>query len=247
MGLDSLKKIGYRYEKILPKTLKSTSAFLWVATFVFVGFLGGGEVEARKKSKMEICHYDEDKGIFELIFVNGNAIRAHLDNHGDIFPGGTDGTITLDGDCNEVVLHRTLARAYIDRDRSGSFNAAQDVVIAELIDTNDDNMASAGDTVVLNEYPLDFDPCPDPQGTCTETGKFNPVVPLIGTQATNSNSSLSVTIASQTQYVWTKGLTFELFSANDGLGDRALIFDDTAAVLPNILDVDVVEQSPTLI
>lgn len=41
---------------------------------------------AAPASKMDICHYDEETGLFHLINVSGNAIDAHM-AHGDFTPG----------------------------------------------------------------------------------------------------------------------------------------------------------------
>ena len=49
-----------------------------------------------------------------------------------------------------------LAVAYINVDGIDGYDPEADVLIAKLVDTNDDSAVSVGDTVVTNEYPLDY-------------------------------------------------------------------------------------------
>lgn len=57
------------------------------------GFIGGGAaltaarmtgpVSAAPAPKVTICHFSEDTGTFAPITISGNAVDAHLTNHGD--------------------------------------------------------------------------------------------------------------------------------------------------------------------
>ena len=51
-----------------------------------------------------------------------------------------------------------LAVVYTDIDGVDGYDESVDVLISKLLDTNDDGVPSVGDTVVNNQYPLDFGP-----------------------------------------------------------------------------------------
>jgi len=51
---------------------------------------------------------------------------------------------------------RVFAIAYSNLDGVAGFNAASDVLIAKLVDTNQDNSLDAGDTVLMGRYPINF-------------------------------------------------------------------------------------------
>jgi hypothetical protein len=54
--------------------------------------------------------------------------------------------------------HQMLAVAYSNLDGVDGYDpAGSDVLIAKLVDTNDDGVPSVGDTVVADRYPVDFD------------------------------------------------------------------------------------------
>ena len=55
---------------------------------------------------------------------------------------------------------RVLAIAYTNVTDDGDYDEAVDVLIAKLVDTNDDGVPGAGDTIVTNQYPLSFDRVP---------------------------------------------------------------------------------------
>jgi hypothetical protein len=56
-----------------------------IATFTLFAVTGF----AAPAEKVDICHFDEEFGVWELINISGNAIPAHFANHDDAFPGGT--------------------------------------------------------------------------------------------------------------------------------------------------------------
>ena len=58
-----------------------------VMLVIMLAVMAGSAVSAEKMEKVFICHQDVDDDDPEVdqvpIWVNGNALRAHLDNHGD--------------------------------------------------------------------------------------------------------------------------------------------------------------------
>jgi len=66
-----------------------------------VGSLGSVSVAA---NKVDICHFKENKGIWQLTTVNAKAVDDHLEDHDDALPGGTTSqtSTVLDADCVEV-------------------------------------------------------------------------------------------------------------------------------------------------
>ncbi|MEE9345764.1 MAG: hypothetical protein V3U88_09190 [Methylococcales bacterium] len=102
-----------------------------------------------------------------------------------------------------------LARAYINRDRIDGFDPFEDLVIAELLDTDpaSDAVASVGDTVILNQYPTSFDPCPIINNTladCTDIGTFSekefPIVNI--TTFSNTNTAFSTVFQEDAHITW---------------------------------------------
>ena len=189
----------------------------WVgAAFVVVCFLGGGHANAAKVPKEDICHFDADTGLFTKISVSGNAKQKHLNNHGDALPGGTNiaGTIDVDENCIEVNPPDVIARAYIDKNREPGYQGDKDIVIAELLDSDGTPGLTVGDTIVLGQYPLTFDPCPTIDAACTEIGNYGPVItPITVAQITPTPISDSVTVLSPTGtlYRWRASPQFEVW------------------------------------
>lgn len=108
--------------------------------------------------KVEVCHVTGE-GSYMLINVSSASLDAHFD-HGDGQPGVGD----FDAECNLVTEPPepealVFARAYVDRGTAGAFDPKTDVLIAEWRDGGD--LALGGDdTVVANEYPLNFSGAP---------------------------------------------------------------------------------------
>lgn len=133
-----------------------------------------GSVQAAKVPKVEVCHLDQDAGIFLLKSVSGNALDPHL-NHGDLLPDvdNGDGEISLDGDCMLVLPHHVLARAYIDVDDDGAgYDAEHDIDIAVLTDSNNDGVVSVGDEIEVDAFPATFTQCGAPYTICPRVGTF---------------------------------------------------------------------------
>lgn len=114
-----------------------------------------------KPNKVSLCHYDADTDSYKLISVsgNGNAVNAHL-AHGDGRPGDPVPTMegsTFDDDCVPVADEMILAVAYTDTDDDGgAYDPDVDVLIAKVVDDGD-GLPSTGDTIVMQQYPLDLD------------------------------------------------------------------------------------------
>ena len=199
-------------------------ASVWLsAAFTGVCILGTGQVEAAKMPKVEICHFDADEGVFKKISVSGNAVQNHLANHGDIFPGESNGngSITLDSDCmGGMALTPVLARAYIDKNRNGVYDSSVDLEIAKLVDTNNDQMPTSGDMIVLSQYPMNYDPCPAPPSAdpCTDIGFFGPLLPLV-VLSIDPGSSMSgspmIVSSAGARYTWEHSLSGSRFRITD--------------------------------
>ena len=46
-----------------------------------------GSTMAEELPKVDICHIDNDTGLWQLININGNAVESHFEVHDDAFPG----------------------------------------------------------------------------------------------------------------------------------------------------------------
>lgn len=133
-----------------------------------------GPAHAAKMPKVDICHFDADEGIYKKSAVSGNAMQPHLD-HGDVIPGvdNEPPLPDLDDDCFAIIVPDPIARAYIDVDRDGAYDATKDVDIAVLLDTDASGGLSVGDTMELGQYPKDFNPCPAQTLLSCDLGTFN--------------------------------------------------------------------------
>jgi hypothetical protein len=142
-----------------------------------IGLLAAGSAQAAKAPKVDICHFDAEAGTYTKISTSPKALPAHLGNHGDVLPGvdNGDGELSLDEDCLAIIIDppEVVARAFINADRQPGYNPTYDIPIVELIDTFDDDMPSAGDTLQYNQYPTSFDPCDAVVPyTCYDIGQF---------------------------------------------------------------------------
>ncbi|MDT3777172.1 hypothetical protein PJI16_06335 [Nitrospira sp. MA-1] len=229
-------------------------ASVWLsAAFVGVCILGVGQVEAAKMPKVEICHFDADEGVFKKISVSGNAVPNHLANHGDIFPGESngDGSITLDSDCMESMAPApVLVRAYIDKNRNGVYDSSVDLEIAKLLDTDTTAGLSEGDTIELSQYPMNYDPCPAPPSAdpCTDIGFFAPLLPLevlsIDPGSSMSGSPMIVSSAGA-RYTWENSLSGSRFRITDIPQSTAFadIIDSTVSEVFDLVSVSMGGES----
>lgn len=116
-------------------------------------------------TKIMVCHldriddpndpeYDGSPG-WELLEVNEKSLDRHI-AHGDALPG-TEG---LDENCQPVAAAKVFARAYSDSDPNDQvgYNAAVDVLIAELVDASGNGSLDVGDEVRTYQYPKSLTP-----------------------------------------------------------------------------------------
>ena len=64
----------------------SNTALLLVLAMVVTAFAAGPMAGAAPAEKIDVCHYDADIGLYQLINISDNAFQKHLD-HGDLEPG----------------------------------------------------------------------------------------------------------------------------------------------------------------
>jgi len=133
--------------------------------------------------------------------------------------GGSE-IIGPDQYCPHPPVYPRLALAYIDQNNNRNFDGAPDVIIAELLDV-DENGPSPGDMVLLNRYPLSFNPCPD--STCADTGSFGIREFTVTNVASSSATIIEVTTGEG---------TFEWIDVPSGEGFRAdnNVIDDVPLV-----------------
>lgn len=120
------------------------------------------------KEQVAVCHYDAaglldpSVPLWKLLLVNPKAVDRLL-ARGDGLPNeavpGTDGDYVFDEYCvPQPVVGPTetiFAVAYSDMDTAdGAYNADVDVLIAKLVDGNDNGVLDDGDKVILDSYPL---------------------------------------------------------------------------------------------
>ena len=142
------------------------------ALFFACLLLFAGASQAAKVPKVDICHFDEEAGIFEPLAVPGNAVQPHLD-HGDVLPDidNADPLPDLDDECMLIIPPAILAVAYIDViDDGAGYDPTVDLDIVTVLDSDATPGLSVGDTVEFGAYPTTLDPCPDP--SCPNVGAF---------------------------------------------------------------------------
>ena len=79
--------------------------FLLQLFLTFAMLTGINQAMAEPRDKVDICHLNEDTGLWELININGNAVGKHLENHDDGLPDTTttqSGT-NLNNSCEEIL------------------------------------------------------------------------------------------------------------------------------------------------
>lgn len=157
-------------------------------------FFAAGPAHAAKMPKVDICHFDAEEGIYKKSAVSGNAMQPHLD-HGDVIPGvdNEPPLPDLDDDCFAIIVPDPIARAYIDVDHSGDYDATKDVDIAVLHDTDGSDGLSVGDTIELGQYPKDFNPCPTMSIPSCDLGTFNNTTHIV-TSIVSSGGSFTYAV-----------------------------------------------------
>ncbi len=115
-----------------------------------------------------------DAGKVDLIFVPQKVVGKHVGNpvhtYGDVsdyLPGDegasgmgqedtSDDGVYVDDGCVIPDEETVFAIAYVDADPADGdgFKDGVDVLIAKLVDANNDNVANAGDVIITDSYPL---------------------------------------------------------------------------------------------
>jgi len=135
-------------------------------------FFAAGASQAAQVPKVDICHFDEEEGIFKPLAVPGNAVQPHL-GHGDVLPdiNNEPPLPDLDEECMLIIPPAILAVAYIDViDDGAGYDPTVDLDIVSVLDSDATPGLSVGDTVEFGAYPTTLNPCPDP--LCPNVGEF---------------------------------------------------------------------------
>ncbi len=91
-----------------------------------------------------------------------------------------------------------LAIAFTNTDGIAGYDEATDVLIAKLVDTDEDGVASVGDTVVTHKYPINWDQVP-PFGTFQVT---NHTVTRVDTSESYELAVVSETPTTSGRFGW---------------------------------------------
>ncbi|MDX1472343.1 MAG: hypothetical protein R3213_12660, partial [Flavobacteriaceae bacterium] len=123
--------------------------------------------------RIDICHYDEDTGGWMQQTVSEKSWEDHslhgdqwLDRDGDGFTAANECGIGSMDDCDDTDANvnpdsgcdaKIFAIAYSNLNGEPGFQEnSADVLISKLVDFNNDGVVSAGDKVITDRYPLDF-------------------------------------------------------------------------------------------
>jgi hypothetical protein len=103
-----------------------------IATFTLFAVTGF----AAPAEKVDICHFDEEFGVWELINISGNAIPAHLANHDDAFPEQTTGVTGtyLDENCEAVPDLPDCGDCLIDNGTPGCEVDACEIILCDVLE-----------------------------------------------------------------------------------------------------------------
>ena len=129
--------------------------------------------------------------------------------------GGASGS----GSFSVVSGPRVFALAFSNVDGVSGYDAANDVLIAKLVDTNGDDLVDAGDTVITDRYPLDF--------SVTSFGTFGVTSHVVANVAAATGTQASVTDASGRSYIIEARETAQRYleSTSTGSTFQTSIFD----------------------
>lgn len=120
-------------------TVAITATSLVLAALIVVA----GSPANAGADKVDICHWSEEDGAYIQISVAGVAADRHLSQHAeDLAVGGA-----VSAQCEQAVT--VFARAY------SVSEAGEEVLIAQVEDTNGSGTPDPGDIVRTNSYPLD--------------------------------------------------------------------------------------------
>jgi hypothetical protein len=87
---------------------------------------------------------------------------------------------------------RTFALAFSNRDGVAGYDPADDVLIAKLVDTVQDGVLGAGDTVITERYPVDFGPA--------SFGSFAETTHVVANVLVATSTTVVVTDSANRQY-----------------------------------------------
>jgi hypothetical protein len=197
---------------------------MFTVTIVITMFSGMQPLEAMGLGTVDICHWvNEDVG-FKHIKINSRSQQAHIDNHGD--------KMYIEGEnCNGAAPPWRFAIAFINVDGLPGYDDTVDILIARLDDTNGNLIVDAGDTVVTNSYPLNFDPCGGSFTQCLDVRAFKVNTQII--TEINEAKEFSINVVwKKMRYRWFDADFFEQYSeiddaaANDGVRGAAVELED---------------------
>lgn len=125
------------------------------------------------ENKIDICHYSEEGDSWKVINVSQKSWSSHLE-HGDFWLDQDKDGYTAYNECGfgsmddcddsdpninpENGCNKIFAIAYSNLNgQDGYQENSADVLISKLIDFNNDGIASTGDKVITDRYPLNFE------------------------------------------------------------------------------------------
>jgi len=114
---------------------------------------------AAQTNVVDICHFDLDYGVWQLISISGNAVEAHFENHDDGLPDSdTLGTGTsLDSNCEvgtacPCFTQENLAALVVDGQLGCSDNEGSYTTIAEnYVNRGDDGYVATANVYFDNK------------------------------------------------------------------------------------------------
>ncbi len=128
--------------------------------------------------------------------------------------------------CTPPPTEDVLAVAYTNVDGIDGYDETADVLIAQLIDTNTDDVPSAGDTVVTNRYPLDF--------AAATFGTFQVTTHTVASVSSNSSNYLNVLDAAGSQFIWASD-PVEQYAEQVGFGFGTVNVHDGPATYADLI------------
>lgn len=226
-----------------------------------------GIANANKKSKIDICHYDEETGTYKILKVSERSWPTHS-AHGDIRLDDVDGDGFVPdnecgfgnmGDCDDNDGHinpyayeicgnnidencdgvdgscaqRVFAIAFSDLNGQEGFQeGTSDVMIAKLVDENNDNIISPGDNVIVNKYPTDL--------SASQFDDFTIKKHTVATVVMNTQAQINLQNSIGDTFIWTKLSDREQYREISRSGLNTDIFDNISTGFS-----DKVETRPT--
>ena len=191
---------------------------MFTATIVFIVSIGINPIEAKGLEKIDICHKDNEEGIFKHIKISAGSQQAHFDNHGDK-------EYTEGANCNDPSPPWRFAIAFINVDDIPGYDNTVDIMVAGLYDTNGNYIVDAGDTVVTHSFPLQFAPCGDSVTQCLDVRAFKVNTQVI-TEVGEVNSTTIRVEWKSMRYSWFDSVGGEAYEERDQLA----FFDEDGTI-----------------